>query len=223
MTDQHPSEDLLTELALEDVDPATSPMRDEVLRHLRDCDACRSSYDSIQATLDRTLAAAPRVDPPPGFDSAVGNAIAAESAARSRGRALPGGRMLWFAAAAAVVLGIALGAGGVIALDTEDPPQGTVTGNTALLRDGDGEPVGTVSASAVDGEPVMVVGVSDAPVGKPYTCRLLLADGSSVDAGRWRTRTEQGWTWVVRVPDAEVVGVELVSDSGAVWSSARLR
>lgn len=220
MTDRHLSEDALIELALDDVDDTTSLRRDELLRHLLDCDTCRGSYDSIQATLDSTLAAAPRLDPPPGLDSAAVAAITAESAARSRGRRLPGGTTLWLAAA--VVLGIALGAGGV-ALAPPDTHPG-VTGNTALLRTGDGDLVGTVSASAVDGEPVMVVGVSDAPVGKPYTCRLVLADGSDVDAGRWRTRTEQGWTWVVRVPDdADVVGVELVSDAGTVWSSATLR
>lgn len=221
MTDRHLSEDQLIELALDDVIDATSQNRDGLLRHLSDCDTCRGSYDSIQDTLDRTLAAAPRVDPPPGFDSVAVEAISAESAARTQGRRLPGGAALWLAAAA--VLGIALGAGGVVALSQADPQPG-VTSNSALLRTGEGDPVGTVSASAVDGKPVMVVGVSDAPVGKPYTCRLLLADGRKVEAGRWRTRTEQGWTWVVRVPDAaDVVGVELVSDTGTVWSSATLR
>ncbi|MPY78256.1 MAG: hypothetical protein GEV04_07130 [Actinophytocola sp.] len=223
MTDRHPSEGLLVDLALDDLDDASTPSRDELLRHLGACDVCRSSYDSIQATLDRTLAAARRVDPPTGFDSAVVGAITSGPVARARGRWPSGGTAFWLAAA--VVLGMALGAAGVVALAPPEAEPGTaVTSNSALLRTSDGDPVGTVSASAVDGEPVMVVGVSDAPVSKRYTCRLVLADGSSVDAGRWQTRTEQGWTWVVRVPGAaDVVGVELVSDAGTVWSSATLR
>lgn len=223
MTDRHPSDDLLVELATDDLDDAGLPSRDELLRHLNDCAACRSSYDSIQATVDRTLAAAPRVDPPPGFDRTVVSAITTESVARARGRWLPGGSALWLAAA--VVIGIALGAGGVAALGPSDTEPGiAVTSNSALLRTGEGDPVGAVSASAVDGDPVMVVGVSGAPVGKRYTCLLVLADGSRVDAGRWQTRTEQGWTWVVRVPGgADVVAVELVSDAGTLWSSASLR
>ncbi|MGH3518422.1 MAG: hypothetical protein ACRDQ7_13595 [Haloechinothrix sp.] len=226
MTEQHPAEDLLIELALDDV---ARPQRDEVMSHISGCEQCRSSYDTIAGTIDRMLPAAPRTEPRPGFDGIVVAALgleAGEHADLQRRRSARRKRRVLQLAAAAII-GIVLGAGATIlttglSLFSGQESVLALTANSALLRTGDGETVGTVATSMVDGQPVVVVGVSRALVGVDYRCRLLLADGRRVDAGTWTARTEDGWTWVVRAPENDVVGLELVTSAGKVWSSAKL-
>jgi hypothetical protein len=69
---------------------------------------------------------------------------------------------------------------------------------------------------------VLVVAVSKAPVGVRYTCRVRLAEGQTKDLGRWEASSPEGGTWVVPAPQGDINGIELVTDSGEVWSSARL-
>ena len=69
---------------------------------------------------------------------------------------------------------------------------------------------------------VLVVSVSRAPVGVPYTCRVRLAEGETRELGRWEASDPDGGTWVVPAPQGDLNGIELVTDSGAVWSSASL-
>ena len=64
MTELHPADDLVA-LALGDLEPVA---RDHVLRHLSTCLGCRGTYDALAATVEATLAAAPQVDPPLGFE-----------------------------------------------------------------------------------------------------------------------------------------------------------
>lgn len=225
MSDQHPGEDLLTDLALDDI---AAPRRDEILRHLDACPRCRSEYDRIAGAVDHALAAAPRTEPPPGFDRAVVDAWRQAAGDRAdRPGSNSSHRVVQFAAA--VIVGIVLGATGVVVAasvtdlgGSSTPASEMLTANSALLRTDDGNVVGTVAVSMVDGRPVVVVAVSNPAVGVDYTCRLLLADGRRADAGIWRARSQDGWTWVVSSPEGDVVGVQLVNRAGAVWSSADL-
>jgi len=68
MPELHPSDERLTDLALQDLD---SRERDALTAHLTHCDACRLRYSGIADIVDGVLAAAPSVAPPPGFTSAV--------------------------------------------------------------------------------------------------------------------------------------------------------
>lgn len=227
MTDRHPDEDRLIELALDDIGQTE---REEVLAHLGTCERCRSTYESIAGTIDRTLAAAPRAEPPPGFDGAVvsslglgpGDTVADEQSRPDRRRTRQLLRL-----AAAVIVGIAIGAG-VAVLSAGDrgqapvPGEMSVTANSTPLRTAEGAEVGTVTRSDVDGKRVVVVGVSKPVVGAEYRCDLLLDDGRRVVAGTWTMRTAQGWTWVVPAPAGDLAGVELVTESGKVWSRAEL-
>ena len=64
MTDRHPDEQLLLDLALAEVDGI---QRDLLTGHLALCEPCRSEYCAIADSVDHALAAAPRVAPPAGF------------------------------------------------------------------------------------------------------------------------------------------------------------
>lgn len=228
MTEGHPSEDQLVELALDEL-PRSE--RNEVLGHLDGCERCRSDYDGYAAVIDRTLAAAPRVEPPAGFDGAVLAALGGEDGVHEvdvhGGVDVRGGRPRARRAVglvAAALIGIAVGAGATAAITSggdADPPADRLTANGAFLRTADGRTVGTAVMSTVDGEPVVVIGVSEAAAGANYQCRLLLADGRRVVAGSWDVGYGSGWTWVVRAPSGRLAGVELVTSAGTVWSVAR--
>ena len=82
--------------------------------------------------------------------------------------------------------------------------------------------MGTVTGSFVDGQPVLVIGVSEAKVGIHYECRLRFSDGRERAVGDWVIRSERGATWVVPAPSTGVEAVELVTDAGTVWSSATI-
>ncbi len=107
----------------------------------------------------------------------------------------------------------------------EEPPEtGTVTtaAGVVALTTSAGESVGQVSRSFAQGEPVLVVEVTDGPVGNRYLCRLVLADGQTQAVGEWDLDAERPNSWVVPAPEPGVARVELVGESGAVWSSADL-
>lgn len=226
MTERHPAEDQLVELALDELD---RPRRDEVLGHLGECQRCRAEYDAIAGALDRVLPAAPRIAPPAGFDGAVVAALRVNArgvdAAGVRPAPRRGRRAAWLVAA--VLLGVLLGSGATVLVTSlvtpgSDRPAEVLFADGAVLRTQDGRRVGTVAMSALEGRPVVVIGVSRAPAGADYLCRLVLADGRRVDAGSWRVEGAYGSTWVVHAPEYGVRGVELVTPGGTVWSSARL-
>ncbi len=68
MTDQHPDEQLLLDLALAEVD---GMQRDLLTSHLAFCEPCRAEYCAIADSVDHALAAAPHVAPPAGFSRSV--------------------------------------------------------------------------------------------------------------------------------------------------------
>lgn len=220
MTDLHPDDDLLLALALDDVDDSD---RESIPKHLATCQRCRNEYDALSATIEQTLAAAPSVEPSPGFDgrtlTAMGFAENTVSAGQRRTR------RRWPLVAASVALGLGLGAGGVLALSGADDP-GTETVPTAgsSLWTTDGAQVGTVTPSSVAGRKVLVVTVTAARPGRRYLCLLRLEDGREVESARWVLGAEPSQTWVVDAPAAPVAEVVIVANGGAgpVWSTARL-
>jgi hypothetical protein len=179
--------------------------------------------------VESTLAAVPRTEPPAGFSAAVLERLRVQGAVEMRGpmepMGAPGRRMpAWVGVAAAAVLGLGLGSGLTLAL--VDGPGGAPTTQTpvvaagAALRTDGGEQVGTVSRSWSQGEPVLVVDISAGKAGRNYLCRLVLVDGGTSEAGRWKLSPDRPNSWVVADPG--VAGVELVTDAGKVWSSATL-
>ncbi|HYJ68249.1 MAG TPA: zf-HC2 domain-containing protein [Nocardioidaceae bacterium] len=223
MTDQplHPDHELV-ELALGELG---EPQRGQLMRHLTSCPPCRAAYEGILAAVDATLPAAPQIAPPVGFEqrvlTTVGSLATAESAAQQP-RRRPRARLL-LAAAAAV---LAVVAGGIAAIsiwgDDDTTPGPMLTADSAPLRKDDGEIVGTAAVSSIDGEPVVVVSISQPAVGIPYHCRVLLKNGRDVDAGRWAVDEPGGSTWITHAPKGHIIGLDLVTDDGRVWSSARM-
>lgn len=210
----HPGDELV-ELALGHV---TGERRATLAVHLLACPACRHDYDDLVAAVEDVVVAAPAVDPPIGFDertlAGMGiGPVAAPASDRSR-------RWRPLVAAALVVVGLVAGgawwaSGGEAATGPERV--------AALTTDADGRSVGTATATEVDGEPVLVVGLTTAPEGATYTCRMRFADGTTLDTRPWSASPGAGW--LVPLPDdrGDLAGIELVAPgTGAVWSTADL-
>jgi anti-sigma factor RsiW len=221
VSDHRELEQDLVELALGEV---AEPRRSELLSHLSDCIQCRAKYTDIVGAIDATVPAAPEAQPPAGFDlrvlSALGIGTAPAPTLGQRVAALFTPRTLLAAALIVLVLlgGLWAGAG----MFDQSPPQTPVANGTAVLHTGDGDGIGTVAEAWMHEDRVLVVAVSKAPVGVRYTCRVRLAEGQTKDLGRWEASSPEGGTWVVPAPQGDINGIELVTDSGQVWSSARL-
>jgi hypothetical protein len=234
----HPAEDDLVELAL-----GSRPADESsIAAHLGDCPSCRAAYDEIVRALDAVLPASPAVGPPAGFEDRVLAAIRAPAGEAPAGQAPPSqapasqapasqapasqapdapvaprprrGRLL---VAAAAVAGLAVGA--VIGATTRDPaPEST---RAAALVTAGGDTVGDVLTGSYEGAEVLVLRVEDGPPGKHYACRLRLEDGSTRAAGEWDVPASGEAVWVTQAPEG-TTRVELVTDAGEVWSSARI-
>ncbi|WP_109471125.1 hypothetical protein [Ornithinimicrobium cavernae] len=222
MAEQHPDPDLVLDLALGQLG---GPQRDAVVAHVADCALCRADLEALSAAVEATLPAVPRTGPPPGFAARVLDRLDAERptvrAGTRDGRAR---QRWWLGVAAAAVLGLGVGSGLTLALT--GPPDGAPTTEVPVASAGvalttaDGTRVGTVSRSWSSGEPVLVVDVSSGQPGRSYLCRVRLEDGGTEDVGRWTLSPDRPNSWVV--PDPGVAEVEMVTDSGKVWSSATL-
>lgn len=224
MTELHPDGDLLVALALDDV---AEPERDSMLQHLSGCSACRSEYDALSSTIERTLAASPAVGPDPGFDRRVLDAMGFVRDAHPPVRRIARSRLSrWQLVAASVVLGLGVGAGATYALahDTGAGRTVTASGNSSFLTTAAGRNVGTVTRAYGSRGPALVVTVAGGRTGMTYQCRVRLADGRSVAVGNWTVTSPGGDTWVADAPAGNAVAVDMVANSGAgpVWSSARL-
>ena len=233
---EHPTQDQLVDLALDDL-----PTEDRRLlqQHIAQCPQCRDVFDDTARAIDHTLLAAPRIEPGAGFDhrvlAAMGMAGEDAGPAGSTGPAGSAREAVsrwrvprWQLAAASVVLGLGVGTlGSTVVTGGEEPPgSGGEAGVYAVrhtpLRTEDGRTIGSVSPSFLGDEPVLVVDVARGPAGRWYTCRMLLAGGEAIEVGRWQLRSNRGGSWTVRLPGRDVQSVELVTDTGEVWSSARL-
>lgn len=216
---RHPEEDRILELALGQV---TGPDRDELTAHLAACPACRQDYADLATAIEQTLSAVPRIAPPAGFEAKVLGALHTQQSpavpTSSRRRAL-------LPVAAATVIGLIAGAGLALGLTDEEDPgadQVVVATGASPLTTSAGADVGRVSRSLDQGSPVLVVEVSDGPSGNRYLCRLLLTDGTTQDVGEWELDPQRPNSWVVRAAEPGVRGVQLIGESGKVWSSAEL-
>jgi len=216
----HPDDELV-DLALGDIG---EPRRSQLIRHLIDCAQCRSAYDAITVAVDAVLPAAPQIAPPVGFDQRVLTTIDTLSAAGQAATPQRRSRrtQVIVAAAAAALAALLGGAIAVSVWGDSDPGNPPLAGDSAVLRSSDGDVVGTAAVSSIEGDPVVVVSVSDPAVGVPYHCRVLLDDGRMVDTGRWTVDEPDGSTWITHAPPGKVVGMELVTDDGRVWSTAQL-
>lgn len=216
---EHPSEDLLLDLALGHADTSD---RERAGAHLAWCLVCRRDYDELAGAIELVLPVVPRVAPPPGFEWRVLERLDAARGTPSPDAAgRPGVRrrtVLW--AAAAAVAGVVAGAGGTAYLRRAEDPAPSWA---APLLTADGTRVGQVSPSFGGDGPVLVVDVTDGPAGRTYTCRLRLADGAAEDVATWGLADDRPNSWVVDVPTGdEVTAVELVAEGGHVWAAARL-
>jgi anti-sigma factor RsiW len=234
VSDHRDLEQELVELALGEV---AEPRRSELLAHLSGCPRCRATYGEIVGAVDTALPAAPEAQPPAGFDARVLAALGIEGGAHAAGAGQARSRhTAWWArttstrlllAAAAVVL-VAVGGlvGAALVGDSSGSDQTAqpvpLAAGASLINNGDGEHVGTAAVAWMDQRRVLVVSVHSARAGVPYTCRVLLAQGESKVLGRWTSSTDEGGTWVMPVPEGQLNTLELVLDSGEVWSSARL-
>jgi hypothetical protein len=228
MTEHHPDEQLLLDLALSEV---AGVQRDQLTGHLALCEPCRSEYCAIADSVDHALAAAPRVAPPAGFSRSALAAMgmtsdeAEDPAAHDRPDRVTGGRhRRWtlvtaLAAVVALLLGVAVGA--TLMNAREDHAAPVAADGPALLTE-DGSRVGTVLDTRYDGQPVLAVTLTGGRVGVRYECQLVLADGSRHPAGSWVLRQPSGTTWLLDRPDGTVTGLELVTEAGRTWATATL-
>lgn len=221
MTDPtHPAQDRLLELALGEL---AGPDRDQLTAHLSGCPVCRHDYDELAAAIEQTLAAVPRIAPPAGFERTVLGALHTQ---RSAGTAPLARWRTVLPVAAAALVGMAAGVGVTLGLSSQGGPGDSVPVAVADyavgLTTATGERVGEVSRSQHATGPALVVVVTDGPAGNRYTCRLVLTDGTTQDVGAWVLDPRRPNSWVVQAPEQGVRSVQLITESGAVWSSAEL-
>jgi anti-sigma factor RsiW len=217
-------EDDLVELALGEV---AEPRRSELLSHLTGCLRCRTAYGELVDAIDATVPAAPEVQPPAGFDARVLTAIGIESPGPVQRLTRHASSRVLLAAAAVVLVALAAVFGATALLGDRDAtqvaaPPGALPEGTTVLTTGDGERVGTAALAWMHESRVLVVAVSDAPVGVQYSCRVRLAEGNARVLGRWEASSAEGGTWVMPAPQGDLNAIELVTDSGHIWSSAQL-
>ncbi|MGH3355068.1 MAG: hypothetical protein ACRDOJ_04170 [Nocardioidaceae bacterium] len=217
MTDYREMDQELVELGLGEVH---EPRRSELLSHLTTCARCRTTYDEVVAAIDLTTPAAPQAQPPAGFDLRVLAALGLGASPEHRFVRVTARRLAL--AAAAVVLAVIAGVAGGIALIGESEPTLEQAAGVVPLTKDDGEQVGTASIGWLHDERVMVVSVSKPAVGVSYRCKMLLAQDDPETMGRWEASSPEGGIWVVPTPKGDITGMEMVTDSGAVWASARL-
>ncbi|MGJ6981557.1 hypothetical protein ACSDQ9_13690 [Aestuariimicrobium soli] len=230
MTEWHPDEDALVELALQVPEPDE---RARLSAHLAGCDACRARYAAIADGALQVLAASPSIAPPAGFSGRVleamnlagerTNAVATRLSEVSRLRR----RTILLPVTAALVLGLGVGVAGTVVVRDRQAPAGVATGAHAAsaLLTADGTVVGTVGRTTVRGRQLVVVTVTAAKPGKAYECVVIDSDGVRHPVGTWTLSASYGrdtaaGTWTVEAPAGGVARVELVTTEGKVWSQA---
>jgi hypothetical protein len=178
--------------------------------------------------VDAVLPAAPPAAAPAGFEARVLDRLelgrpdgplsrSNRFSGRRRSRRTP----LLIAAAAAV--GICLGGVGVAVLGRDAGPVHVAPSRQgASLVTASGASVGTVEPSRAGDDRVVVMQITAGRPGTHYTCRLLLEDGSTRNAGAWRMPASGQATWIAYGAADKIDRVELVTDDGQVWSSAHL-
>ncbi|MGE3621259.1 MAG: zf-HC2 domain-containing protein, partial [Acidimicrobiia bacterium] len=207
-----PMRDLLAERALGILDDGDAAALDH---HLARCPACRDELRDLESTVDAVTLAGPLDARPAGSPSPV-RAVPDGPAAAPDGPGDGGDggatgpspvtgprrRALALVAAAALVAGVAAGALVAVPLLTgRDDDE--VPSRAAPLRNGEGEPRGEV---VIYGRPpMMALHLTRYRPGVPYTCELVLDDGTVVPLGEWATE-DGAWSGPLDLD----VGVERV-------------
>lgn len=243
MSEWHADHDALVALALHEVEPAE---RERLSAHLAACTECRAEYATIEDGVSHTLAAAPAVAPPAGFSGRVLSSMGMEGAADTTASRPTAHRwrLPLLAAAAALVLGLALGIAGTLAVVTSrtspapaptaepapptsavspSPTPGVTTASALVTRDG--RTVGSAGMTSIAGQDQLVISVTSARPGATYECVVVGEDGERTSAGTWTLDGRYGGedasgTWVVEAPEGGVEAVELIAPSGTVWAEA---
>jgi hypothetical protein len=183
------------------------PRRAAMAAHILRCPPCRSDFDEVAAAVGELLPGVPAVQPPIGFDERVLGRFGVRPPRPRR-------RWPWVVAAAAAVIALLI----PLAWWAFSAGDGATDLATLHLTDG-GAPTGTVSLSDVEGDPLMVVAIVDAPAEVSYFCRTVLADGTTVESESWPAGDG---AWIVPLPaDAIVATVEIIpAGTDHVWSTA---
>lgn len=228
MSEQHVDPDELVALALQQVEPQE---RARLSEHLEGCARCRDEYAGLEDAVQQTLAATPSIAPPAGFS---GRVLATMGQGELSGATLPDARLgprrwPWLvAAAAALVVGLALGIGGTLVVRTPPGPAGSVPGaatSASALITRSGETVGSAGTTVLSGRDYLVITVTRARPGAAYECILVGSDGQRHSAGDWTLEARAGATvaagsWLVEAPSGDVARVELMTRSGGTWAQA---
>lgn len=182
-----------------------------VLAHVEECSDCRAALARAAGTVDGLLLLAPEHEPPPGFDSAVLDAMAPAREPR---------RWTTFALAAAAAVLVALAAAGVTHwVGSEDRQLADQYRRTLEVADGRYLRAADLTTStgaeaghvfAYEGTPSWVfMTVEGAPSGD-YAVTLVTKDGTVHDLGWCEVRDGTGsWGTTVAVPVRTIDHVEM--------------
>ncbi len=223
--------ELLAELA---VGAIAGEQRADVLRHVAGCPSCRAELAELARVADGLLQLAPPVEPPAGFESAALARIAVEAAPSPSVAAKPRyprirrpGRAL--AAAFALVVAVALGAGAVWWRTAADRSLAARTRQTQELADGRylkaarlttvaGDSAGTVFM--YEGNPSwLLVTISAAPVDGSYRVVLINQDGRRYPIGACEVASGSGTTAYRLATVASIDTIEMTAPSGVLLTA----
>jgi hypothetical protein len=182
------------------------------LEHLSVCAECRRHLAGLSSLADELLLLAPTQEPPVGFESRVIGAFAVTR--RPPSRAL-------LAGAAAVVLAVALTAGGLFAAFRDDRTLAShyrdilarANGqyfDAASLRDAEGDPVGDLFA--YQGSPSWIVVTLRDPPSGTYSIELVTHTGDVVKTGSFdSTGDDTSWGGDIPIDLESVERVRLIT------------
>lgn len=251
MTEQHLSDDLLVDLALGDVRDDQRDLMTAHLSLCERCRSdYTATADAVEHLLPAAphvapppgfsrsvleamgLASPDRLHGPEGTISDASRDLTAVPAGSpdlprpTRPDRVAGGRgqhrtrrALLLGMAAVLVLLLAV-SGAVLMSRSAQSDVAAAAGQSILTSSG--EQVGQVTTGWYAGEPVLIISIEDAPVGKRYQCLLVLADGTRHPAGTWTIPESGSATWVVDRPSGDIDAMELVTPSGTTWATASL-
>lgn len=193
------------------------------LDHLAGCRNCRDEVDALIGTADRLLQAAPEMEPPVGFETAVLGRLIAEQPYRHVARQT---RLRVPAGIAAAVAAIAVGA--VLLLAAVRPGETTTHDMArATMSTPAGYEVG--AAWIHEGDPAWILvsvpdwtnwNDDDVSAGD-YELRIDLDGGATASVGPITFNELDGsWGTTIAVDTRQIRGVSIVDGSGRIWCSA---
>jgi hypothetical protein len=218
--------EMAPELAFGTIEPHWTT---ELLDHAAGCLGCQAELDQLSLIGDRLLSAGPQILPPTDFeDRAVAGMLPAPRAASpSPGR---GRRVALMAAAAAAVVGLAVGDGYLAGQhrsgQTAHPASAAGLAGTragAIIR-ADGTVAGTITLAAYP-RPLALVTVDNPRSGiGVVTCELVAADGQATTIGTWSFDEISRGAWAVGIDPALLTAprMNIRNTAGTVLASAVL-